>query len=218
MAPGDVDEGKRATLRRFAALGAAGSAPLARLAETARADAGVDGDADPDDSGDGTRTAIVGYLRAIPGPHFSKIRDDLSLGTGETQHHLRQLVETGTVETFRDGDYRRYVPAGQFGPFEKTALGYLRRETPRGMLVELLRVPETTPSGLADALGVSRPTVSTHARDLEEAGLLSRSRADGYAVERPETVLALLVRYADSFGPDAVALAAEADDLVRYDP
>jgi len=209
MAPGEIDEGKRATLRRFAALGAAGSVPLARLAGTARGE-------DAGDASTETRAAILGYLATMPGTHFSKIRDDLSLGTGETQHHLRQLVDDGTVETFRDGDYRRYALAGRFGGFEKAVLGYLRRETPRGMLVELLRAPETTPSDLADVVGVSRPTVSKYARELEQAGLLSR--ADGYAVERPTTVLTLLVRYADSFGPEAVALAAEADTLVRYGP
>ncbi|MFC6836542.1 winged helix-turn-helix transcriptional regulator [Halomarina ordinaria] len=197
---GGVDEEKRATLRRFAALGAV--APLAKL---------VDTDAQSD-----ARDAIAGYLSTTPGAHFSKIRDDLSLGTGETQHHLRRLVEAGAIESFRDGEYRRYVPARRFSTFEKRTLGYLRRSTPRGMLIALLRDPDVTASALAEDLGVSRPTVSKYAKELDEAGLLSRE--DGYAVERPETVLTLLIRHADSFGAEAVALAGEADALLRYDP
>jgi predicted transcriptional regulator len=195
-----VDESKRSTLRRFAAIGAA--SPLARF----QSDEKSDSDA-PD--------AIAGYVAATPGAHFSKLRDDLQLGTGETQHHLRRLVREGVVETRKDGDYRRYFPADRFSEFEQVALGYLRRETPRGMLVALLRDPELTASGLADQLGVSTPTVSKYASELETAGLLSRT--DGYAVERPETITLLLVRYADSFGPDAAALAAEADTLLTYD-
>jgi len=194
-----VDHEKRATLKRFAALGAA--SPLARFVETGDSDA---------------RDAIAGYLAATPGAHFSKVRDDLSLGTGETQHHLRRLADAGAVESFRDGEYRRYVPAGRFSGFEKRALGYLRRSTPRGMLIALLRDPTLTASDLAEHLEVSRPTVSKYAADLEEAGLLDRS--EGYAVRRPETLLALVVRHADSFGPAAAALADEADSLVRYDP
>ncbi|WIV65879.1 winged helix-turn-helix transcriptional regulator [Natrialbaceae archaeon AArc-T1-2] len=197
-----VDEEKRATLRRFAALGAV--APLVGFSESATAETG-DSDA---------RDAIVGYLSTTPGAHFSKVRDDLQLGTGETQHHIRQLEERGAVERYSDGDYKRFVPAGRFDDFEKTALGYLRRETPRGMLVELLRDPDATAGELADALEVSAPTVSKYAGELEEAGLLSRE--DGYAVERPETVLVLLVRYADSFGEGATELATEADSLVTY--
>jgi predicted transcriptional regulator len=194
---GSVDESKRSTLRRFAALGAA--SPLIRIASASDSDA-------PD--------AIAGYLTATPGAHFSKIRDDLQLGTGETQHHLRRLESEGAVESRKDGDYRRYFPAGRFDEFEQVVLGYLRRETARGMLVALLEDPSITSGAIADRLGVSRPTVSRQAARLEEAGLLSR--ADGYAVKRPETVLLLLVQYADSFGDDAARLARTADDLVDY--
>ncbi|MDG5817536.1 MarR family transcriptional regulator [Natronococcus sp. A-GB7] len=198
-----VDDDKRSTLRRFAALGA--TAPVAGLSETASADTG-ESDA---------RDAISGYLSTTPGAHFSKIRDDLQLGTGETQHHLRQLEERGAIERYRDGDYKRFVPADRFDEFEKRALGYLRRDTPRGMLIELLLSSESTAGDLADALGVSAPTVSKYAGELEGAGLLSRE--DGYAVERPETVLVLVVRHADSFGERARRLARNADQFVAYD-
>jgi predicted transcriptional regulator len=198
-----VDEEKRATLRRFAALGAA--SPLATLA-TGRADA----------ERSETREAISGYLAATPGAHFSKLRDDLHLGTGETQHHLRRLVDDGAVEPLRDGDYRRFYPAGRFSSFEKVALGYLRRETARGMCIELLRDPDATGRELADVLDVSTATISRTAAELDAAGLLDRE--DGYALERPETLVVLLVGYADSFGPDAVGFAADAADLVSFDP
>ncbi|WP_123538280.1 winged helix-turn-helix transcriptional regulator [Halosimplex salinum] len=196
---GDVDESKRATLRRFAALGA--TSPLVGLAKESESDA---------------PGALLGYVAATPGAHFSKIRDDLQLGTGETQHHLRRLEREGTVESREDGEYRRYFPADRFSEFEQVALGYLRRETPRGMVVALLRDPEASGTALAEQLGVSAPTVSKYASQLEDAGLISRER--GYQLERPETLLLLLVQHADSFGPEAAELAADADDIVSYDP
>jgi predicted transcriptional regulator len=199
MTDGGVDEGKRATLKRFAALGAA--TPLVRLSA--------------DDASE-VREAIVGYLAATPGAHFSKLRDDLKLGTGETQHHLRRLERDGAIEHRKDGEYKRYFPAGRFSAFEQRALGYLRRETPRRMLVALLRDPEAAGREIAAAADVSRSTISKYAAKLESAGLLSRT--NGYSVERPETLLVLVVRYADSFGPDAVELADAADEFVRYDP
>ena len=202
----DIDEEKRSTLRRFAALGAA--SPLAGL--------GTAGTADAESDSTDTRDAIRGYVASTPGAHFSKIRDDLSLGTGETQHHLRQLADDDAVVFRRDGDYKRFFVAGRFSAFEQTALGYLRRRTPRGMLLALLKQPGTSGSELAAELDISRPTVSGYAVELDDAGILLRD--DGYAVERPETILTLVVRYADSFGPDAVALADDADALVRYDP
>ncbi|ELZ58779.1 MULTISPECIES: MarR family transcriptional regulator [unclassified Haloferax] len=202
-----VDEDKRATLRRFAALGAA--TPLVGLG------GGDDGDDDSSGSSD-ARDAIVGYVASTPGAHFSKVRDDLQLGTGETQYHLRNLVDDDTLEVSRDGDYKRFFPADRFSEFEQVALGYLRRDTPRGMLVHLLRDPAATGSELAARLGVSRATVSTYAKELDAVGLLSR--ADGYAVRNPETVITLLIRYADSFGSDAAAFADDAAELIRFDP
>lgn len=196
-----VDEEKRATLRRFAALGAAG--PLAGFVDS---DPGSDSDA---------RGAIAGYLTATPGAHFSKIRDDLKLGTGETQHHLRRLLDAGAIESRRDGDYRRFFPAERFSTYEQTALGYLRRSTPRGMLVELLRDPTATGGDLAATLDVSAPTISKYAAELADAGLLERD--GGYRLTQPETVLILLVRYADSFDDRTAAFAAEAADLITVD-
>jgi len=206
----DVDSEKRATLRRFAALGAA--TPLSRFAGTASA--GSDGDGGPTGESD-ARDALVGYVGATPGAHFSRVRDDLKLGTGETQYHLRELEEAGTVESRKDGDYRRYFLAGQFDEFQQVALGYLRRETPRRMVIELLRDPEASAAAIADRLGVSRPTVSNHAADLERAEILTRE--GGYALAEPEAMLVLLVRYADSFGRETAALASEAPDLLTHD-
>lgn len=197
----EIDESKRATLRRFAALGTASS--LAGIAE------GSDSESTSPD-------AITGYLGTTPGAHFSKLRDDLELGTGEAQHHLKQLERDGVVESHKDGDYRRYFPANQFDEFEQATLGYLRRDTPRGLLITLLESPEASAADIAARLDVSRPTVSKYASQLESAGLLSRT--DGYTVEHPETVLVLLVRYAESFGEDAVALAQRSHELLEYSP
>ena len=198
-----VDERKRTTLRRFAALGAA--TPFV----------GVASGSSDNDSRSEVPAAIRGYLSTTPGAHFSKLRDDLKLGTGETQHHLRALTDAGELDARRDGEYRRFFAAEQFSEFEQITLGYLRRETPRKLLIELLESPADTGSALADRLDVSRATVSNYASELEDAGLLDRS--EQYAVDNPETVLTLLVRYADSFGPDAVAFAARADKLIRVD-
>jgi predicted transcriptional regulator len=194
-----VDEDKRATLRRFAAVGAA--TPLTRLVDRPST-----GDVD-------VREAILGYLNAVPGAHFSKLRDDLQLGTGETQHHVRRLLDAGAVESRRDGDYRRFFPVGRFTATEQIALGYLRRDTPRGMMLELLQHPEASGSELASALSVTQSTISKYAAELADAGLLERG--DGYALTRPETLVVLLLRYADSFDAETVAFAAEAADLIE---
>lgn len=201
-----VDRDKRTTLRRFAALGAV--SPVAGL---------LDGrGASPPGAESDARRAILGYLSTTPGAHFSKIRDDLGLGTGETQHHLGRLEDRGAVESFTDGEYRRYVPAGRFSSFERLALGYLRRRTPRRLVVAVLLEPEISGTDLAERLDVSRSTVSRTISELESVGLLVRDGS--IAVTRPETVITLLVRYAESFDAETVAFADRASEVLRYRP
>lgn len=203
-----VDPEKRATLRRFAAVGAA--SPLATFSD------GQGSGSDGDTTESETREAIAGYVSTTPGAHFSKLRDDLKLGTGESQYHLRKLVEAGAVEVRRDGEYKRFFPRGRFSSFEQVALGYLRRETARALVIELLQHPGASGAELAATLDVSRATISRYAKELDAAGLLSRE--DGYSVQEPETLITLLLRYADSFDDATASFASGAAGLLRYDP
>ncbi|MDZ7849277.1 MAG: winged helix-turn-helix transcriptional regulator [Halodesulfurarchaeum sp.] len=196
-----IDEEKRTTLRKFAAVGA--GSPLLGLAE------GEERESD-------ARDAIAGYVETTPGAHFSKIRDDLTLATGETQYHLRRLTSNDELEVCRDGDYKRYFSAGQFSRFEQRALGYLRRSTPRAMLLALLEEPTLTGASLAENVGVSPATISNYAGEMAEAGLLDRQ--DGYHVSNPETVISLLLRYAPSFDGETKTFARKAATLFTYDP
>lgn len=194
-----VDAEKRATLRRFAAVGAL--SPLTGLIGT-------------ESGGENTtREAIVGYVSMTPGAHFSKIRDDLDLGTGEAQYHLRTLIDRGIIESRRDGEYKRYFQSGEFSVFEQRALGYLRRQTPRGIIISVLRDPSVSASTLASQVGVSPSTISKYTGELRDAGLLVESST--YRLVNPETILVLLIRYADSFDSDAVMLARNAAELIN---
>lgn len=194
-----IDEEKRETLRAFAAVGA--GSPLLGLAD--------DGDSD-------ARGAIAGYVEATPGAHFSKIRDDLSLATGETQYHLRRLTDTDVVTMSRDGDYKRYFLAGEFDAFERRALGYLRRDTPRAMLMGLLEDPTLTGAELASKTGVSAAAISSAASKMQAAGLLKKE--NGFEVRNPETVISLLLRYGQSFNKETRQFASDAAGLFTFDP
>ena len=196
-----IDEEKRTTLRKFAAVGA--GTPLLGLA-------------DREESESEAREAIVGYVETTPGAHFSKIRDDLSLATGETQYHLRRLTDSDSLEHCRDGDYKRYFSAGAFDEFEKVTLGYLRRETPRNMLVAILEDPERKGTDLAAKLGVSTAAISAAATEMSDAGLLDTT--DGYQITEPEVVISLLLRYGRTFDDVTRQFSRDAAALFSYDP
>lgn len=194
-----IDEEKRQTLRTLGAVGATG--PLLGLTES-----GEEND---------TRERLQTYIARAPGAHFSKIRDDCSLATGETQYHLRLLRDGERIEVVYDGDYKRCFPARTFDEFEKRALGQLRRETTRRTIIVLLADPSATGAAIADRLDVSEATVSKVLSALESADLLDRD--DKRRLRRPETLLTLLIQYADSFDAETVRFARNAEELIRYD-
>ena len=80
------------------------------------------------------------------------------------------------------------------------------------MILAPLRNPGMSGNELAGALDVSAPTISKYASELANAGLLARD--DGYVLNQPETLVVLIIRYADSFDAETMAFAAEAADLI----
>ena len=199
MAPdGPPDAEKRETLRQFATVGAVGPIAAAnRVAEV-----------EPESE---RRTAVLDHVERTPGIHFSKLRDDLDLGTGETQYHLRRLESAGTVESHTDGDYRRLFVAGVFSEADRRLLSALRRRRHGQILIETLRAPGIAAGDLADVLDVSTPAISRAAGDLEAQGLLDRDNGQ-YRVRTPESVVNLVARYEDSFDERTVSAVFAAID------
>lgn len=202
MAPdGPPDAEKRETLRQFAAVGAVG--PLAAAGRVADVEPASD-----------RRATVLEYVEHNPGLHFSQLRDDLDLGTGETQYHLRKLESAGAVVSHPDGDYRRLFPAGVFTMAERQILSALRRGTHGGVLIGATSAPGIAAGDLADALGISTPAVSRAAGDLADADLLVR---DGgrYRATDPESVVGLVAQYGESFDDRTVAAALDAVEELR---
>jgi predicted transcriptional regulator len=196
----EIDEGKRSTLKQVGGIGAI--APLFADLDIVR----TEGD---------TSNRMTRLVSISPGIHFSRLRDDLSIGTGETQYHVRNLESEAVIMSERDGDYRRFFIDGDFSSLQRRILGCLRRDTAGGILIELLRKPDLRASDLAAELGVSAPAISTQGALLEERGLLDRDAE--YQLVHPTTTITVAIRYANTLGARAQRLAGESDQLVAYD-
>lgn len=198
------DANKRQTLRHVAAIGAV--TPLFSMGTAAASEDGEDSD---------RRERIAHYVLSAPGSHFSKIRDDLSLGTGETQYHLDRLASESIIESRKDGDFRRYYAAHMFDSFEKRALAALRRETPRSVILQLLASPHDSPGTIATKLDLSPAAISKTARHLEEEQLLTRTNGM-YAIDDPEHLIVLLVRFGDSFDADVHEFIQDVPSYIKW--
>ncbi|PAU82593.1 ArsR family transcriptional regulator [Halorubrum salipaludis] len=151
-----------------------------------------------------TRARVRRHVRDTPGVHFNRVSRDLDIATGQAQYHLRRLVRDGEVAVERIGGRAHYFDP-TFGPWERRALAFLRRETARAILVRLHADGPTRPKALADELDLARSTVSWHVSNLVESEIVEKSdeRPMRLSLARPERTAALLDEVSASL-PDRI--------------
>jgi predicted transcriptional regulator len=124
------------------------------------------------------RDLIYLYIQKFPGSHLRKISKELSLGIGDTQHHLKVLEDTGFVKSRRISIYKVYYDVSVFGERHESIFAILRQETPRSILLYLIENPNASQSEIAVHVGYSSPTVIWHMSRLVQIGLVE-SQKDG---------------------------------------
>lgn len=149
-----------------------------------------------------TRERIRRHVESTPGIHFSRIGRDLDLATGQVQYHLRRLVRAGRL-TRTEVAGRTHFFAPGYDPLERHILAFLRRETARELMVQLLASPRR-PVVLAEELDLARSTVHWHLDTLEAAGVVARGDSGAYRLVDPELTEGLLAEVSVSLPASVV--------------
>ncbi|MFC4248474.1 winged helix-turn-helix transcriptional regulator [Natribaculum luteum] len=147
------------------------------------------------------RHQIRRRIRTDPGIHFNALARDLDLAAGQTQYHTRRLLRADEIVSEELYGRTHYYPT-DYDPWDRRALALLRRETSRDVLVSLIERGPTSPSDVADELGIARSTLEWHLSHLVEQGLVEkrydeRNRVTLY-LANPERTGKLLARVTPS--------------------
>ena len=121
-----------------------------------------------------TRERIRCHVHELPGVHHSQLGRDLDLAPGQLQYHLRRLRDDSSVVREQVGGKTHYYPS-EVDPWERRALAFLRRETPRGIIVRLYAEGPTRPRTLARDLDLAQSTISWHTSRMVDHGVLEKS-------------------------------------------
>lgn len=128
-----------------------------------------------------TAREIENYIHTNPGVHFSGIVDGLGTAPGQTQYHVFNLIDSGTV-VFRKLYGRTHYYPPNLDSWEQGALALLRRETTRDILIYLVRKNEygrgVPPGEVADTHCIARSTLEWHLDHLMEQDLVTKNRID----------------------------------------
>jgi DNA-binding transcriptional ArsR family regulator len=126
--------------------------------------------------------------------------------TNHAKYHLEVLERHGLVTSDKEEGYWRFFPREDsdlgpkevLSPEEKEIVSLLRKEVPLHATLVLLDEGEALAGELADAVDVAASTMSYHASQMQEAGLVEAEK-DGrsriYRLVDPERVAELLIRF-----------------------
>lgn len=126
------------------------------------------------------RTAgrILGYVEGNAGIHFSALRDGLGLANGVTAYHLQILEKEGSIVSWRDGKWRRYV-VSTLSPEEIDSIPHPLVGT-RLAILEILQQSKTlglTGKEIQEKLSISRQLCSHHMDALRRADFVQKANS-----------------------------------------
>lgn len=123
------------------------------------------------------RERVHEHVEANPGVHFTALKDELDIATGQAQYHLRKLGTAGDIVADEIRGRTHYYDRS-YDPWERRLLAFARRETARVLLANLLADGPLSAAELVDRLDVTRSTVAWHVSSLDDAGVVEKSYGD----------------------------------------
>ena len=105
------------------------------------------------------KNLLAELIQSNPGIQFSELMRQTGMKNGVLSHYARKLEKKGTAIVERTSRVTRYYPQ-DFSKEEIFLAKNLRRETPRHIIVVLLRNNQLTFSEIANKVNRSHPTVS----------------------------------------------------------
>lgn len=150
---------------------------------------------------------IIETIKRNPGIRFTEIMTNVGLKNGVLSHYVRKLEDSGSIYADRSPRVVRFY-SPDLSPEEQKLVTRLRQETPKRILVVLLKQKQLTFKQIVATIKKSPATVSFYLSNLVEDEIISTKRSDKktyYSVKEPERILALI----DEYHPDIVQKTSE---------
>ncbi|AGB01612.1 winged helix-turn-helix transcriptional regulator [Methanoregula formicica] len=144
----------------------------------------------------GLRARIFEHICHNPGIHLRGLAAEMDLKMGTLRYHLGMLQNTHKIAVSGDAaSVRYYENSGTYSADEQLILKHLRNETTKILLRVLVERPLATRQDLADAAGISGPSVSWHMKRLQKDRIVhARHEGRTSVYEIPTPVAGYIMR------------------------
>lgn len=114
---------------------------------------------------------LVDLINKNPGLHFSKILEKSGMKNGVLSHYAKKLEFSGRIQLYRDNN-RTYFFSPEISLDFIPVVIYLRKPTPKSILMSLQNRNGLTFKQIVKKVGKSSPTVSQNLAKLLKSGLI----------------------------------------------
>jgi predicted transcriptional regulator len=121
------------------------------------------------------RDRIYTTIQSNPGVHMRQLRNQLEIGSGTADHHVRKLVAANLVTIASNGNYSCLFPTGRMNHTTMAAVSAMKAEGAKA-IVAILRHGPVLQSELAAQTGIAKGTLSYHLKRLMEAQAINVHR------------------------------------------
>jgi len=91
---------------------------------------------------------------------------------GSVQYHAYQLQKSGKITSTRQGLYKLHFQSGVFQDHEMKIFQVLNQETPREILMFIIKQKNPTQTDIVNRLEISAPSINWHVRRLIDLDII----------------------------------------------
>lgn len=150
-----------------------------------------------------TRRRVFDLIRSEPGLHLRELERRSGVPLSTLRHHLRYLETHKLLDTETDRNQVRFFARDDVEPVDRRALGALRQEALRRVVLYLLgEGGSASYRQVHDALVIPTSSLAVYLAELTRRGVLERrpvGRESRYEVIDTERIIRLLHTYRHSF-------------------
>ncbi|MDD4307643.1 MAG: helix-turn-helix domain-containing protein [Thermoplasmata archaeon] len=158
------------------------------------------------------RRRIYQLLTKYPGMYLREMEKKLGLAVGVLEYNLNYMEKKEILMVEKDGNRVRYFIREGFSYGDKAAVGLLRQEIPRRIVIYLMLHENASFQDVLAQFKISKSTLSFHIKKLTEANIVGSEkdgRATNYRVLDPENTARVFLTYKASFLDSVVDRFAE---------
>jgi len=157
------------------------------------------------------RLEILSFIKANPGLHFRELLRTMSVARGTLDYHIRIMVSEGLLKIVPEkGRIHYFIADSRYSIEEETLIVAMENDGLRGIITQIYQNQGARTEELAEESGLSKATIYTRVKHLENLGIVRSDRAGRHVrYTLTNNYSRALIVYVNIRNPESIRIPAE---------